>query len=81
MKHFSSHMSWKKPQIKPDNPPFFSGDFFPAIRRIQASPLNIANIKLKDVYRFLLEETAMSVDAAGTQQLLPLRVELWDVSW
>ena len=72
---------------KPDIQSYFKGDIFPAIKRINDSPLNVGNLKLKDVYRFLIEETTMSVDAAGFQKLLPLRAELaepgqlWDVSW
>ena len=42
-----------------DIPPYFRGDFFPAIRRINNSPLNIQKISLKEIYRFLLEEVTM----------------------
>ena len=42
-----------------DIPPYFKGDFFPAIRRIHQSPLNIANIRIKQIYRFLIEEITM----------------------
>ena len=40
----------------PDIPPYFKGDFFPAIKRINKSPLNVANLTLKQIYRLLLEE-------------------------
>ena len=72
---------------KPDIPPYFRGDFFPAIQRINASPLNVAKIGLKEIYRFLVEEVTMKEDTAGTQTLRPLRVELiytanqWDRTW
>ena len=36
----------------PEIPHFFRGDFFPAIRRIHSSPLNIAKITLKQIYKF-----------------------------
>ena len=71
----------------PDIPPYFKGDFFPAIKRIHASPLNVANISLKNIYRFLLEEITMTEDESGSQTLTPLRIELanpanqWDRSW
>ena len=67
-------------------PPYFKGDFFPAIRRIYTSPLNVANIRIREIYRFLAEETTMNTDVVPPI-LLPLRVELacptiqWDRTW
>ena len=71
----------------PSIPPYFKGDFFPAIRRIHASPLNVAKISLRQIYRFLVEEVTMTEDANGSQKLNPLRIELadtttqWDSTW
>ena len=68
-------------------PPYFRGDFFPAIKRIHSSPLNIAKIKVREIYRFLIEEITMVEDNAGIQTLTPLRVEMaspsiqWDQVW
>ena len=73
--------------IKPDIPPYFKGIFFPTIKRIHESPLNVANLQLKEIYRFLVEEITMSEDASGSMTLSPLRAELalpanqWDVTW
>ena len=69
-----------------DIPPYFKGDFFPAIRRIHQSPLNIANIRVKEIYRFLIEEITMDT-TTQPPTLLPLRVESafptnqWDRTW
>ena len=38
-------------------PPSFKGDFFPNIRRLKDSNLNIEKISLKSVYDFLMSET------------------------
>ena len=75
--------------MKPDIPPYFKGDFFPAIRRIHATPLNVANTNLKAIYRFLIEEVTMSEEDTGTGvlKLIPLRVETgqpannWEMVW
>ena len=73
---FNHHVLENTPSINLDIPPYFKGDFFPAIKRIHASPLNVANIKVKDIYRFLIEEVTMEEDISGIQTLQPLRVEL-----
>ena len=71
---------------KPDIPPYFKGEFFPAIRRLNDSPLSITKISLKEIYRFLVEEITMSGEGAG-QVLRPLRAESaspsvpWDRTW
>jgi hypothetical protein len=59
---------------KPDNPPYFKGEFLPVIRRLHDSPLSIARISVKKIYRFLVEEVTMTGE--GTAQLLrQLRIE------
>ena len=83
---FNSYVLENTPS-KPDIPPYFRGDFFPTIQRINASPLNVAKIGLKEIYRFLVEEFTMEEDTAGIQTLHPLRVELtnpanqWNRTW
>jgi hypothetical protein len=68
-------------------PPYFRGDFFPAIKRINSSPLNISKVGVKEIYRFLVEEVTMDQDRAGTPELHPLRIELayptnqWERTW
>ena len=67
-------------------PPYFKGDFFTAIRRIQQSPLNVANIRVKEIYRFLVEEITMNTNEVPPK-LLPVRVESacpdnqWERTW
>ena len=73
---FNHHVLENTASTNLDVPPYFKGDFFPAIKRIHASPLNVANIKVKDIYRFLIEEVTMEEDMSGVQTLQPLRVEL-----
>ena len=57
------------------------------MRRIHSSPLKLTKIKVKEIYRFLVEEITMDQDRAGSQTLHPLRVELaapstqWDRTW
>ena len=89
----SFHEALFKPYVLEDDstpkieiPPYFKGDFFPAIRRINSSPLNVANISIREIYRFLVEEITMNTDVVPPV-LLPLRVELtspttqWDRTW
>ena len=70
-----------------DIPPYFKGDFFPAIKRIHESPLNVANVRVKEIYRFLIEEFTMEADISGVQTLKPLRIEQaipsiqWEQTW
>ena len=72
---------------KPDIPPYFKGDFFPAIQRINSSPLGLSKINVKQIYRFLVEEVTMNEDSRGIQSLKPIRVEAanptnqWDKIW
>ena len=61
-----------------DIPLYFRGDFFPAIQRINESPLNITKIKVKEIYRFLIEEVTMDHTREGSSKLIPLRIELAD---
>ena len=73
-----------------DIPPYFKGDFFPTIKRIENSPLNVAKLSLKEIYRFMLEETTHHEPEGqhhGQHLLKPLRVEtacpqvVWKRSW
>ena len=41
---------------KPDIPPNFAGDFFPTIRRLKTSSINIEDCTLKNVYNFLMTD-------------------------
>jgi hypothetical protein len=83
----------EEPIPKPPLPPYFKGDFLPAIRRLLASPVGLKNVTVKQVYKFLMEEVTMTEEpeAGGTpgqqRALLPLRVELaapttdWPRAW
>ena len=58
------------------------------MKRINASPLNISKINIKEIYRFLVEEITMDEDkTTGSMTLHPLRVELaypendWEKTW
>ena len=62
--------------MKPDIPPYFKGNFFPTIKMIHESPLSVANISLKESYKFLIDEITMAEDVSGSMQLSPLRAEL-----
>ena len=76
---------------KLDIPPYFRGDFFPAIRRIYKSPLNINKISLRQIYRFLVEEVTMIEKEDSSNEpltLIPLKAELttpsnqqWEQTW
>ena len=78
-----------EPIMKPDIPPYFRGNFFPTLRRLNDSPLNIRVIKVRDIYRFLIEDVTMTAPEQddGPRTLLPLRVELaspdtdWPRTW
>jgi hypothetical protein len=84
---------YEEPIPKPPLPPYFKGDFLPAIHRLLASPLGLEDITVKQVYKFLVEEVTMHEEPAiggppGQQRaLLPLRVELaspttdWPRAW
>ena len=45
---------------EPDLPPYFRGEFFLTIRRINSTPLSLAKINVKQIYRFLIEEITMT---------------------
>ena len=49
-----------EPILKPDIPPYFRGTFFPTLRRLHESSLNMKQVKIKDIYRFLIEEATMT---------------------
>ena len=69
---------------KPDIPPYFRGEFFPTIRRLNATPPSLYKMSVNEIYRFLREELTMS---DTSQVLTPLRIELasptveWDRTW
>ena len=71
----------------PDIPPYFKGEFFPALRRLNASPLNLTKINLKQIYRFLLEEITYVEEESAPRALKALRAELahpqneWNMVW
>ena len=62
------------------------GEFLPVIRRLHDSPLSLAKISVKEIYRFLVEEVTMSGEGPAPV-LKPLRVETaspsipWDRTW
>ena len=70
---------------EPDIPPVFRGVFFPTLRRLNATPLTLTRINLKQIYRFLIEEITCVEEESRT--LKPLRAELanpqhqWDRVW
>ena len=71
----------------PEIPPYFGGDFFPAIKRLYASPLSLSRLTLKQIYRFLFEEITETEELNQTRTMKPLRIELrnplnqWDKIW
>ena len=73
---------------KPEIPPYFRGDFFPTLRRINRSPLGLKFVTLKQIYRFLIEEKTMGPDDDQIPRaLIPLKCEAkspandWENSW
>ena len=73
---------------KPDIPPYFRGNFFPTIRRLNSLTLGIKHLTVKLIYWFLIEDTTMT-ETKGyyPQSLIPLRIELsspdtvWPRTW
>ena len=69
---------------EPDIPPFFKGEFFPTIRRLNATPLSLSKVSLKEIYRFLVEEITLEEEAV-TRTKKPLRTDQsnpetpWDI--
>ena len=74
-----------EPLPKPEIPPYFRGDFFPTLRRLQLSTIILEQCGVKSIYNFLMEDLLMSEDQGddGQRELIPLRVELNDttVNW
>ena len=71
---------------KPDIPPNFAGDFFPTIRRLKNSTIDIDDCTLKNVYNFLMtdilrtEQQAQNLndlnnDDETDSPLIPLKYE------
>ena len=59
---------------RPDIPPNFSGDFFPTIRRLKDSGLNMEECTLKQIYIFLMKDTLSENDNNNTDDsLIPLK--------
>ena len=74
-----------EPLPKPVIPPYFRGDFFPTLRRLQAASVNLKLCNVKIVYNFLMDDL-LRVDVAQgdvLRPLAPLRVEVGDpgVDW
>ena len=46
----------EEPAPAPRIPPFFQGTFFPTIRQLSQSQINLNKITLKEVYKFLLKD-------------------------
>ena len=73
--------------IPEDIPPFFKREFFPTLRRLNATPLSLSKVSLKEIYRFLIEEITILDEEPDTRTLKPLRTELanpatpWDIVW
>ena len=73
---------------EPPKSPYFKGDFFPTIRLLQDST-NLEQVKVKDIYNFLMRNFTMTEEVEGgdPRTLLPLRVELaspgtdWPRTW
>ena len=63
--------------------PYFSGDFFPAMKCMKDSGLSLPVITLNTIYKFLLQEILMTV----TQEPIPLKSETapptanWKQTW
>ena len=68
---------------KPDIPPNFAGDFFPSIRRLKDSQINIEECDLKNVQKFLMKEILKerdpdltNEDEESDDQMIPLKCEI-----
>ena len=63
--------------------PYFSGDFFPAMKCMKDSGLSLPVITLKTIYKFLLQE----ILTTETQEPIPLKAETapptanWKQTW
>ena len=70
---------------RPPIPPYFRGDFFPTLRRLQSSSINLRLCNVKTIYNFLMDDLLRTdgVEGDGPPPLAPLRVELSDpgVDW
>ena len=73
---------------KPEIPPNFSGDFFPTIRKLKDSGLDMENCNLKQIYKYLMKDMLnVHDDNAPEERLIPLKCELenpetnWKKTW
>ena len=70
---------------QPRIPPYFRGEFFPTLRRLQSSSFNLSLCSVKTIYNFLMDDLLKTEGAEGDglRPLVPLRVELKDpgVDW
>ena len=55
-------------------PPYFSGDFFPAIKRMKEANLCPPGLNLKSIYKFLMEEIT-TLEENNEKITKPLRAE------
>ena len=74
-----------EPLPKPNIPPYFRGEFFPTLRRLQSASVNLKLCNVKTIYNFLMDDLLKveETEVGGQRPLIPLRVELGDqeVDW
>ena len=74
-----------EPLPKPNIPPYFRGEFFPTLRRLQSASVNLKLCNVKTIYNFLMDDLLKveETEVGGQRPLIPLRVELGDqeVNW
>ena len=73
---------------KPEIPPNFTGDFFPTLRKLKDSGLDMEDCSLKQVYGHLMKELLnVNDDNLSEDRLVPLKCEQeypetnWKKSW
>ena len=54
-----------------DIPLYFKGDFFPTIKRIHETQVNLASTAVNEIYRFLLGEITMEETDIAGNPILP----------
>ena len=87
---FNRHVLLDNSWLDPGIPPFFSQDFFSAIRNVhETSPLNIATMTSRQWYHLLLEDnmTMVSASVDGPRLFAPCKAEKmnqdteWEKTW
>ena len=73
---------------RPEIPPNFTGDFFPTLRKLKDSNIDIEDCSLKQVYGYLMKELLnVNDDDLTEDRLVPLKCELeypetnWKKTW